>query len=59
VDGLMTYKLKNKKLQLLKTSLNPLTRMRNKQPSRTKDIILYGVVTGLVAGLFHWIVEWL
>jgi len=55
----MTYKLKNKKLQLLKTSLNPLTRMRNRQPSRTKDIILYGVVTGLVAGLFHWIVEWL
>ncbi len=55
----MAYKLKKKNMQLLKTSLNPLTRMRNRQPSRTKDIILYGVVTGLVAGLFHWIVEWL
>jgi hypothetical protein len=55
----MAYKLKKKKIQLLKTSLNPLTRMRNRKPSRTKDIILYGVVTGLVAGLFHWIVEWL
>ena len=55
----MAYKLKKKKIQLLKTSLNPLTRMRNRQPNRTKDIILYGVVTGLVAGLFHWIVEWL
>jgi hypothetical protein len=55
----MDYKLKDKKVQLLKTSINPLTRMRNRQTRRTKDIILYGVVTGLVAGLFHWIVEWL
>jgi hypothetical protein len=55
----MANKLKNKNIQLLKTSINPLTRMRNRQTRRTKDIILYGVVTGLIAGLFHWIVEWL